>query len=119
MSQCVVVLRLENDNEVIGVLVGESDSIVKLEHPYTVYVDSLQQTVAMMPYCSLTDETFFEFKKSKLQFLVTASAPISNKFIKMINNVSDAQDLVFEDEADQHITQSDDIVYIEGNTTKH
>jgi hypothetical protein len=119
MSQCVVVLRLENDNEVIGILVGENDSIVKLEHPYAVYIDNVQQTVAMMPYCTLTDETFFEFKKSKLQFLVTASTPISNKFIKMIESVSETQEDIFEDETEQYITQSDDIVYIEGNSTKH
>lgn len=85
MTDCVVVIRLDNGDDILAILEGEIDDKVRVEHPYYVRVSPGTSNVIMMPYCPLSDETFFEFKKSGMQFLVTANSDISSKFLNMID----------------------------------
>lgn len=122
MTNCVVVIRLNNESDVLGILDHAADDVVRLEHPFTVFVNGEQNTVAMYPYCSLSDETFYEFKRSDFKFLVTASNEIASKFMRMVDSLEQVKtELILEedsnlDQLEAHIMNS---VFIEGNNTKH
>lgn len=121
-SPVVVVIRLNNESDVMGILDSTFEDHVKLEYPFTVFVNSETNSVAMFPYCTLSDEKFYDFKKSDFKFLVTASSEVATKFLKMVDSleqekieyiIEETNDL---DRLEAHIQNS---IYIEGNNTKH
>ena len=85
MTDCVVVIRLDNGDDLLAILDGEVNGIIKVEHPYFIKVNPTTSNVIMMPFCPLSDEIHFEFKKSAIQFLVTANSDISSKFLDMVD----------------------------------
>lgn len=120
MSNCVVVLRLESQEDVLAILISEFEGVIKVEHPYYIKVES--SNVVMMPYCALTDETIFEFKKEKIDFLVTANKDITEKFLKMVDAIEYAatSKVVEEDERyDELQAMLMNKSFIKGSDTKH
>jgi translation elongation factor EF-Ts len=67
----------------------------------------------MVPFCPLSDETFFEMDVAETRFVVVASESISAKFIAMTNTIEPQQD----DELDEPTYMVSQL--IDGNTTKH
>jgi hypothetical protein len=120
MSDCVVVIRLEDGDDILAIMHSELDGVVRVEHPYYIKVDS--SNVVMMPFCALTDEVFFEFKKEKIQFLVTANREITEKFLRMV----DAMEYAATTKAIQEDSPYDELQsmlrnksFIKGTDTKH
>jgi hypothetical protein len=117
---CVVVLRLESGDDVLAILDGESDGVVRVEHPYYIKID--QDNVVMMPFCALSDEAFFEFKRDKLQFVVTANINITEKFLKMVDALEYAATVRAIEEDDPYDalqTALTNKILIKGSDTKH
>jgi hypothetical protein len=121
-SPVVVVVRLNNESDVMGILDSTHEEHVVLEYPFTVFVNGETNSVAMFPYCTLSDEKFYTFKKRDFKFLVTASSEVSNKFLKMVDSLEQEKiEYIIEesntlDRIEAHIQNS---IYIEGNNTKH
>lgn len=116
MIDCVVVMKLKAGEEMLAVIHNESSGIVKLQHPHYVKFNPLNNTVAMVPYCPLSDETFFEFDRSQIQFLVTANTDITTKFLNMVDALSNVK--LSESLDEDHNTSLYQAV-IEGNSTVH
>lgn len=91
MKETVIVLRLKTGEDIIGILVGDKSNIIKVEHPYYAKYSINGGNVSMMPYCPLTDESYFEFKKDNIEFIVTAAEIVSIKFLKIVHDVQIAQ----------------------------
>lgn len=129
MSECVVAFKLHTGEELLGILVGVVDGIVKIEHPYYTNVNALSGTVVMSPYCSLTDETYFEFKEDKLDYLVTAREDVSRRFLNTVDDVEYRKVMASVNAKMEEIEQEsvvDEIeamlankTYLQGNSTKH
>lgn len=125
MSQCVVAFRLNTGEEMMGILVGVLDGVVKMEHPYYVTVNTLLGSVAMSPYCALTDETYFEFKEDQVTYLVTARDDIAIKFLNTIDEVeyrkteAKIEELSQPDLVDEIEAMLRGKTYMQGNTTRH
>lgn len=104
MDDVVVVLRNSFGEELIGSYISDEDEKVKIQNPYFLrYVPSLGDVI-MSPYCMYSDETYFEFKKSDLQYLVTANELCTKKYLQFIS------------EDDYNLPSK---TFIAGNDTKH
>lgn len=102
--------------------------MVKIEHPHYIKYIPDNGNVVLLPYCLFTDETFFEFKKDKLDFLSTCSSDISNRFLDMLEQKEASKYLKSVAELDNTLdkleaainSKSESIpTFIEGNDTIH
>lgn len=115
-NHCVVVVKLHSGGEILGCLVGESNTIVRLQHPHYVRY-GVNAALNLIPYCLISDETYFEFDKAKLEFLVLANPVVANSFISMIEkDYTQRFDHLFNQPESPPVTES---VLVEGNDTKH
>jgi hypothetical protein len=86
----VVVIRLNTDDELLAILVEETDNKITVNHPYIVRYDRRSNSVDMVPYCTLSDVQEYSFSKSSFQFLVPASTQVSIKFCNAIKKKTTA-----------------------------
>lgn len=120
MTECVIVLRTKTGDEIIAILNGELDGIVKTAHPYYVRYNPMSQNIAMVPYCALSDEKYYEFRRDNLEFLVTANRDISTKFLKMVDATEHLQMVTqLEDEQEEESESLFAKTILAGNDTKH
>lgn len=121
-EDCVVVIRLENGDDLLAILVGELDGVIKVEHPYIVKMQPLSSSVMMLPYCALTDEVYFEIKRDKIDFVVTANNHITMKFLSMVDAAEQAvvEEMLAEvDPFDDLEADLQDMSYVKGTDTLH
>lgn len=114
----VVFRRRSSDIDIIGIIVGELDGKVRIEHPYYIKYDPAAGNIMMLIYCALTDESYFEFNKSDIEFLVTASSDVASKFLTMINTIAAKRDMEHDTSFDSREIDHQ-IQLIAGNNTKH
>lgn len=122
MSDCVVVIRLLSGEDIIAILAGELEDVIRIEHPYFVKYSSALGSVTMAPYCAFTDEVFFELDRKRIDFLVTANDDIAPKFLTMVDDLEYKminQFIHSEEATERFEEESNDKVYVEGNETKH
>lgn len=103
----------------LAILNGELDGTLQVEHPYYVKANPTNGTVAMMPYCVLSNESYFEFKTANVEFVVTAAPDITQKFLNMINV---AQQVVHSKQEEEYDAFAEALSYknfLDGNNTKH
>ena len=118
----VVIVRLNTGEDLIAILHGELDNKIKLEHPYFVKYSAAQGTVGMLPYCALSDETFYDIGRSRIEFVVLANEDISGKFLATLDI---SPEVVAPKEVKSYIEEETSALdeirsrYIVGNTTKH
>lgn len=118
MNDYVVTFRMKDGVDILAVIIGELNGVVRVEHPHIVkYYPNDGGYLTMIPYCTLTDETYFEFPKDEMKFLVTASEQIAIKFLAMIATSSIKK-------VHQHLQEvlaplEEEPSYVEGNETKH
>lgn len=124
MLDYVVVIRM-GMTDIIGILAGETDNVVKIEHPFIVRYDQATN-ISLMPYCSLTDECYFEFKKAEMTFLVTASPVVAQRFIDMVNSIEKMRTesmLDYMEDQEEGLDELESVIsnkhYVEGNDTIH
>lgn len=120
MTEVVVVIRLKSGEDVIGIIMGERDGKILLDNPYYAKYSMATGNVSMMPYCPLTDETLFSFEKDNLEFMVTAAASVTTKFISLIEYFQMSQEKELAKALDDIIEPGfDNTIEIAGNDTKH
>lgn len=118
----VVILKLTTGEEVIAIICGEDDGKIMLEHPHYIQYNHTHGTVAMLPFCALSDEKYYEIPKADTRFVVTANQDISSKFFNMVDSIEAVQTrelLEFEKPLDQLEAGLRQTTFIEGNDTKH
>jgi translation elongation factor EF-Ts len=113
IDNCVVVIRTKSEGDVLAILCDSRDNKLKIQHPFYAHVNPASGNVTMVPFCPLSDETFFEMDVAETRFVVVASESISAKFIAMTNTIEPQQD----DELDEPTYMVSQL--IDGNTTKH
>lgn len=128
MNDYVIVIRLNTNVDLLAILVRDNEDNICVEHPYYVHY-GVSGTISLMPYCSLTDETYFEIKKDRIDFVVTASDKIAEKFVTTINPDVYADAIeeepigTVQSDLDNIVERLADILgystYITGNDTKH
>ena len=106
----VVVIRDESDADIIGMLAGEQDGVVHVQHPHYIQYSSTHNSIMMVPYCVFTDETFFLFTKDKLKFVVPSSRAIAKKYMEMLYDRSSD---------DQEVEPDPGKIIVSGTDTKH
>jgi len=122
MSGVVVVIRTEGGDDILALMRGELDGIVKIECPYYVKFNPATSNVIMVPYCPLSDERYFELNKGKIQFLVTANKEISSKFLKMVEMRDQLEEFAAAT-SDPETTEPESdwlsATFVKGSDTKH
>ena len=88
MNDLVVVVRLQNGEDVIGILVNNEEDKIKLYNPYFVRV-GVSTNIIVLPYCYLSDEKYFDFKKSDTMFVVSASESVANRYFELMDSVDE------------------------------
>lgn len=118
MNDTVVVIRTNKGEDLLAIFCREINGVVKLKHPYYVRINPTTVDLSMIPYCPLSEEIYFEMKRSNLEFVVTANQVVSKNFLKMTNAVDqmlaskyDPEDEEEEDfdvglSEEQHISQT-------------
>lgn len=117
----VVVIRL-SEGDVIAILNGEVDGVLRVEHPYYVMLNSTRNQLMITPYCALSDEIYYEIPRSSAQFVVTASSSVARIFFETV----DSHELQQTHEAVVESQEYDEIeatvlnrILAPGNDTKH
>jgi hypothetical protein len=122
MTDCVVVIRTKDNDDILAILNGEQDGRVKIEHPYFIRVNPVNSNVAMTPYCPLSDERYFDLQREEIKFLVTANREITKKFLLMVD-VADqelTEEILAEDEPlDELEAALLDKTFVKGSDTRH
>lgn len=122
MTDCVVVIRTKDNDDILAILNGEQDGRIKIEHPYYIRVNPSNSAVQMMPYCPLSDERYFDLVKDEIKFLVTANREITSKFLKMVDIADQAlqEEILTEEEPlDQLEAALLNKTFVRGSDTKH
>lgn len=120
----VIVLRTDTDHDdIIGLIIGNDVDVVRVQHPYYIKYDASAGNIVMMPYCALTDESFFEFKRERVDFLVTASKQVSTRFLQVLDRASRAKKAEELEDLEMSLQEHDNEevirAFIEGNDTRH
>lgn len=115
MSACVIVFKMYKGDMLVGILVGEQGSKIKVEHPFLVRILTNGQ-LAMSPYCPLSDETYFEFRSADLEYVVLANTDITDRFISMVSEIGEVKMSATIDTIEEEISSR---TFIPGNNTKH
>lgn len=122
MTDCVVVIRTSENDDILAILNGEQDGRVKIEHPYFIRVNPINSNVAMIPYCPLSDERYFDLQRSDIKFLVTANKQITRKFLHMVDTADQVltEEMIAEDEPLDEVEASLlGKTFINGSDTRH
>ncbi len=82
----VIVMRLFSGDDLIGILSSINEFKIQLQFPHNVKFNHSTGTVSMTALCPLSDEVFYDFSKAHCQFVVTASAEVTQKFMEMIDS---------------------------------
>lgn len=117
-ERVVAVVRLNSGEDVLAILLADKDDRLMVQHPHYIRMNPVNQTVAMIPYCALSDETFYEISKPQIIFTVTATEDISKKFLRMV----DARDAIPSDDLEEEWDGYEDLsskTIVSGNETKH
>lgn len=109
----VVVIRLKEDADVVGILISETDDMIKLQHPHFAKYSAATNGFLMIPYCMLSDETYFEFKRDRIEFLVTASKLVTKRFLSLLEPPQVAEPI------EEDLQESFSSTWMDGNSTKH
>lgn len=125
MTECVAVIRMKNGIDLLAILIGDIENMIRVEHPYYVKVNTYSNKFSLIPYCSLSDETYYEIHREKVEFVVPASHEVSIKFLSAIDeaNAIKAETVAEMIEEDNYLDQLEAKLtnknFIEGNDTKH
>ena len=118
---CVVVIRMNTGEDILAILLGESEGILNVEHPHYVKFDN-RVGIMLIPYCQLTDEKYFEIPAEKTQFLVTASRNVAYRYLDCIDELEAkyTEDIITNDAPLESLEAAlKDNNYVSGNDTLH
>ena len=112
----VIVIRFKTGEDILAIMLGEDDTHLKVQHPYFAKYGASESHILMIPYCPLTDETFYDIERSKIEFVVVAREDVTTRYLRTLVDIAI--------EAPQ---EDDDIkpevlwsrTYLDGNDTKH
>lgn len=121
VESVVVIVRLLSGDQILGIMLGDADGRVKLEHPHYVKYNPANMTMAMVPFCPLSDEHIFEVAKNEVQFVVTANREVTQRFFEAVDILEARQHQhSYEIESEYAPLEKMSLKnYIEGNSTKH
>ena len=133
MNEHIVVVKLITREEIVGVLVDDTDGVLKIEQPCIIRFDFDSDRVMLYPYCLWSEDSTFTFKPDKVIYNVSCGPEIADKYLDMMDALKKKKDIANTKELNQvldkiesYLTknkleelQMDDVVYIEGNNTKH
>lgn len=89
----VIVIRRNCGEDIVGLYVSDDELGVKVKSPHTVHVNIQEGTLGILPYCLLTDEKYYTFRKSDIAFVAVANERVTNGFLAM-THVTDFDDLI-------------------------
>jgi hypothetical protein len=111
---------MNSGDDLLAILVGDNPEFIRVEHPFYVKFNPLNGSLGALPYCNLTDETYFELAKTRIDFVALASEPISRMFLDMATKYSNAKAYIpNEEEEEEPLRRTQQSVFVEGNDTKH
>ena len=125
----VVVVKLSNGEEIVGLLIEDNGEYIRIEHPYTLRYEPIKGGVGLLPWCLWSEDQLFHVYHDKIFFVVTCNKKIAAKYLDLIDVivnplVDDVNE--FKESLDKlGKIFDDDTVYdepsiiIEGNDTKH
>lgn len=86
IESAVVVVRMKTGEDILGILCGESDGKIKLEWPHFAQLSADYSSLALLPYCALSDERYYEISLAETTFVVVAREDVSAKFFHAIQS---------------------------------
>ena len=107
----VFIIRLRDNNELIGFVEGIYEGKVKTLHLHYIKYFSDSHSLGIMPYCPLSDETQFDIELSRVEFMVLPKTLVKKKYIDMVKE--DNIDNIPVDEF------KESTMFVDGNNTKH
>lgn len=116
MSEMIGIIRLKNNEELIAVIEGKFEGKLKISHPYYIKFNSSSNMLGMLPYCPLSDEKYFELDLLNVEFVVSVKKIVKNKYFDMLKDDYDLNESKVSFESDINYDQ---VMFIEGNQTKH
>lgn len=105
----VFIIRLKDNNELIGFVEGIYENKVKTVYPHYIKYFADSHSLGIMPYCPLSDESNFDIDLNRVEFMVLPKKAVRKKYIDMIR----------EDCADNVVSIVPDTLMAEGNQTQH
>lgn len=105
----VFIIRLKDNNELIGFVEGVYDEKIKTIHPHYIKFFTDSNSLGMMPYCPLSDESRYDIEMSRVEFMVLPRKSVRKKYIDMLR----------EDIEESYQETKNTPIILEGNQTLH
>ena len=86
----VVVVRLKNNEEIIGISGGIQKTDLYIEFPHYIRYESSSNSLGIVPYCPFSDQVEYTFNLDDVQFVVPAKKIVSEVFVAKIIGLDDA-----------------------------
>ena len=119
LSDSAVVIFKTKTDTVIGLLESENSRKIKIKFPHVIINHPMTMDAIFVPYCSFTDEFIFEFKLSEIEYLVTASHHVSDKFLGSIFQLCINKFMNILDGVGTKYSSLLGLSFIDGNSTYH
>ena len=109
----IFIIRLNDNNELIGYVEGIYEEKVKTIHPHYIKYFADSHSLGMLPYCPLSDEVRFDISVARVEFMVKPTKLVKKKYIDMLRE--DCEECT----QDSSKKTSGGHMFMEGNNTKH
>lgn len=135
MIEYVVVIRLITGEDVVAIIVDETEHTVEVENPFVVAYNASAGGAIFRPYSSFTDDHNFRFKNESIITISQASNHVAeyylelnekySEYVQKKQTVKDLEQLLDEIGLDQYDSDMEDLFDLEGkislsgNDTKH
>lgn len=131
MNNHIVIIKLINGEDIIAVIVDETEQGIEVENPYFIKLDKIGAVIT--PYCIFTDDHNFLFKPESVISISKATDQLCEQYLNLngnpydsLNTVNDLEDLIdkitlttSDISYDDEQTDLSDFNYLLGNNTKH
>lgn len=133
MNDYIVVIKLINGQDIVAVIVDETDSIIEVEYPFNVVYSQAVGGALMTPYSLYTDEHNFRFRADSIISISKATPKVADYYLELtqqyneylnktytidnLNTLLDELDNLTNPDLD--LESSSNPIVISGNDTKH
>ena len=130
MNEYIVIIKLITGEDIIAVIVDETDTVVEVEQPFYIKYDKSIRGAYLTPYCMFSDDHNFRFKNESILTISKSSPDVCEYYLNLteqysnfteenhsVDYLKELLDNIGIDNPEEDIDI--DSIRIKGNETKH
>jgi hypothetical protein len=128
MNEYIVIIKLITGDDIIAVIVDETDNVVEVEQPFYIKYDHSVRGALLTPYCLYSDDHNFIFKNESILTISKSSPDVCDYYLNLTEQYSKLMEEKYsveylEELLDKigidNIEEDIESIRVKGNETKH